>query len=116
MRDLRGEDALDALADMLIPLSVIFKDKNIVNAFRSGDTITAAKIALKEYKKEVLECMAILDGENPETYNPGIMVLPVRLLEILNSPELTLLFPSPRPKSLPAFSGRATENITEEGH
>ena len=107
LSEIKGEDALDILADLLEPLSEFSQDKVFIAYIRAGKKIPAIKYALKTHKKALLTVMALLEGENPDTYSPSITRLPVMVLELLNDPELVMLFPS---EQTVTSSGSATES------
>lgn len=108
LSEIKGEDALDVLADALGELSVIFGDQNFAKLVRGGASkMDAVKYLLKEHKKEVLTVMAIIEGENPDEYEPTIIEIPVKLLALLNDPDIKLLFPS---LETVTSSGSAMEN------
>ena len=95
LSDIKGERALDVLADLIDPVAEIFGDKEISAALQSGKApAKAIKLALKNHKRAVLDMMAALDGEDPATYQPSLFVLPKRLLDLLNDPEVQQLFSS----------------------
>lgn len=95
LSDIKGERALDVLADMIEPVAEIMGDRDIAAILQSGKApIKAIKLALKNHKRAVLDMMAAIDGEDPETYQPSIFVLPKRLLDLLNDPEVQRLFSS----------------------
>ena len=83
------------LADLIDPVAEILDDKEISAALQSGKApAKAIKLALKNHKRAVLDMMAAIDGEDPETYQPSLFVLPKRLLDLLNDPEVQQLFAS----------------------
>ena len=95
LSDIKGERALDVLADMIDPVAEIMSDKEIVGILRAGKSpAKAIKLSLKNHKRAVLTMMAAIDGEDPETYQPSLFVLPKRLLDLLNDPEVQRLFSS----------------------
>ena len=95
LSDIKGERALDVLADLIDPVAEIMADKEIVEILRSGKApAKAIKLSLKNHKKAVLAMMAAIDGEDPETYQPSLFVLPKRMLDLLNDPEVQQLFSS----------------------
>ena len=110
LSDYRGEDALDILADLLEPSAEIFGDKEFAKVYKTQTRLAAVKYALKNHKKPVIQILAILDGEDPETYSPGLMTLPLRLLEILNDPELVSLFTLQEQSADKTSSGPVMEN------
>ena len=92
--ELKGEAALDALADMIEPASEIMTDKAFVDAIKSNDRIKAVKVALKNHKKAIIAILAATEGVKPEEYEVSFITLPIKLLEFLNDPEVTSLFQS----------------------
>lgn len=104
-----GEQALDILADIIEPMVEICSDKEIMRQYRSGQKIRAVQRAIKEHKKSVITILAVMDGADPAEYNPKLVTLPMRLLEILNDPDLVSLFQS-QGQSSKASSGSAMVN------
>lgn len=114
--ELKGEQALDVLADILEPVVEILQDKEIMDEARDGATnLGLVQKILKLHKKEVLQIMAIVDQEDPETYAPNIFVLPSRLLELFSMPEMKVLFTSQGQKNGGEHSGSAMENTEGKG-
>lgn len=109
LSEIRGERALDALADLIDPVSIIAQDREIRLAIQNGNNNFAIKQGLKKHKKEVMQILAILDGEDVETYSPNILTVPTKLLEILNDPDLASLFQS-QGQIMNTSSGSVTEN------
>ena len=95
LSEIKGDRALDVIADLLDPMAEIMGDKQISDILKSGKApIRAIKLSLKNHKKAVLYMMAIIDGEDPETYAPSLLEIPKRLLDLLNDPEVQRLFAS----------------------
>ena len=93
LSEIKGDRALDVLADIMEPLARILTDEEITKTANNGEPkLLLAKKILKGHKKEVIEILAILDGEKPETYEVNLLTLPVKLVEILNDPEIGNLF------------------------
>ena len=116
LSEYKGEKALDMLADLIEPATSIMADKEIARMAKAQmPAIKIVKLAIKNHKREVLEIMAILDGEDPKDYAEKInlFTLPARLLEILNDPDFMSLFTS-QGKTTETFSTSATES-TEDG-
>lgn len=90
--DIRGEEALDVLADIMEPASEIMTDKDVILLARAGERLRSVSTAIKNHKKAVIEILAILDGEDPEEYEPSLMSLPTKLLEIFNDPTMQQVF------------------------
>lgn len=93
LSEIKGEKALDAMADLLEPLSLIFADPEIQRSVKNDEPkMILVKKILKTHKKEAIQIMAILDGETPETYEISLLKIPLKLLEIINDPEVQSLF------------------------
>lgn len=112
LSEIKGEDALDVLADVLEPVSVIEQDEQFVKAVREKEfsKIEMVRYLLKNHKSEILKTMAIIDGKDVENYSPSIIELPVMLLDLLNDPDLLSLFTS---QDTVTSSGSVTENTEE---
>lgn len=93
LSEIKGERAIDAMADLLEPLSLIFADAEIQKSIKSEEPkLLLIKKILKAHKKEAIQIMAILDGEKPEEYEVSLLKIPMKLLEIMNDPEVVSLF------------------------
>lgn len=112
LSDIHGEEALDVLADIIDPATEIMADQNLANYVRSGQNIAAIRVAIKDHKKAVIRVLATLDGEDPETYKPGVLTLPIKLLEIINDPDVMQVFSLQGQKIGEEFSGSATASTT----
>ena len=113
LSEIKGQEAIDVLADLMSPASIIFTDKEVVKLLRGGEKIKAIQAMLKSHSKEVIEMLAILDREDPKTYEPSIVTLPMKLLEFFNDPEVSELFFSQEQTKDETSSSSVTE-ITEE--
>ena len=114
LSEYKGDDALDLLADLLEPASEIIGDPEVKEMFQSKEPmLKTVKIIIKNHKKAVTEILAYLDGEDPETYEPGFLTLPIKLLEILNDRELLSVFLLQAQNSGEDISGSVMENIEE---
>lgn len=115
LSDFKGEKALDILADLIVPASEVFGDKEVLNAFQSGKRLNAVKLAIKNHKTAVIEILAVLEGETPEEYAEKITIftLPLKLLQILNDPELLQAFSLQGQAGDATSSGSASETIEE---
>lgn len=112
LSDIKGEDALDILADLIEPAAQFAMDDQFVKLVQGDNNLAAVKYAIKSHKKEVLAIMAILEGEDPKNYTPPLLRLPVMLLELLNDPELISLF---QLQGTVTSSGPAMESTEETG-
>ena len=111
LSDYKGEEALDIIVELLEPITKIMSDKEIAEAYQKVSKLEAIKIAIKNHKKEVIEILAILDGEDPAKYEVNIFTLPAKILEILNDPEFLNLFGSQGQTGGAISSGSVLENI-----
>lgn len=92
LSEIKGEEALDVLAEIIEPAAQIFTDENVKKALKSESRIKAAKIILKDHKKAILALMAALEETPVEEYKPTLLSLPALILGVLNDPELQNLF------------------------
>ena len=92
LSEYKNEQALDILADILEPAATIFSDKEVKEAFGTGDKIKGIKTVIKTHKKEIIEILAVLDGVPVAEYECNVLTFPVKLLEILNDTDLTNFF------------------------
>ena len=115
MAERTNEEALDLFADLLEPVAVLLGDKelrDIIN--RKEPMIRAAAAAIRNHKSEVIQILARLDGVPVEEYRVNLLALPVKVVRLLNKPEVAELFIGAGQMNVAASSGSATEN-TEDG-
>ncbi len=111
LSEIKGEDALDVLADVLDPFAEIAQDEKFVNIVRSGSSkIKIIEYLLRNHKKEVINILAILDGKSLDDFKPSVIQIPIMLLSLLNDPDLVMLFTSAETVT---SSGSAMENTGE---
>lgn len=107
LSEIKGEDALDVLADVLEQFVGIAQDEELVGLVRSNASkLKIVEYLLRNHKKEVIRILAVLDGKNAEEFTPNIIQVPVMLISLLNDPDLAMLFTS---AETAASSGSATE-------
>lgn len=111
LNEIKGEQALDVLADIMIPACDIAADPALAKKIDAGDPkVVVVAYVLKNHKKQVLEIMARLDGEDPARYSPNLLALPKKVLEIVNDPEIMAFFTSQGQTEDEELSGSATES------
>lgn len=120
LADVKGDAALELTADLIDPVTEIMSDPAVAAAYRGtekepGSKAKAIKVAIKTHKKAITTILALMDEEDPKTYEPSAMVIPVRLLQILSDPDMNSLFILPDQSSEENTSGSASENSKEEG-
>lgn len=108
LSDIKGDEAFEVLADLIDPASAIMADKEVETSFRSEPRLAFIKLLLKKHSKEITEILAILDRKPVEEYEVNLVALPVKVMELLNDPELEGLFQSQGQTE--TSSGSATEN------
>ena len=91
LSEYRGEEALNVLADLIEPAGEIMSDKEIGEVFKQN-RFKAIGLAIKNHKKAVMQILATMDGVPVDDYKCNVFSLPVKILEILNDPEMIQLF------------------------
>ena len=112
LSEYQGEAALDLLADLIEPAGEIMSDKEIGDAFKEN-RFKAIGIAIRNHKKAVIQIMAAMDGVPVDEYKCNVFTLPVKILELLNDPDLVQLFTYQGQTGDANSSGSASENIGE---
>lgn len=92
MRELKNEQAIEALADMFDPIVEIASDEEVKSAAQSNDKVLMVKLILKNHAKAIFEIMAVSEGIPVDEYECNMLTLPVKLLEMFNRPEFSVLF------------------------
>lgn len=110
LSDIKGEKALEVLADILEPATEIFTDPAVEQAYRTKRRVDVAVVIIKNHPKAILRIMALLDGEDPKTYAPSLIELPKKVLELINDPALKDFFKSQGQRLDETSSGSAMEN------
>lgn len=111
--EIKGERALDLLADMLEPFTEIMTDPELKNIAQNGTKIMMLKRILKHHKKSVIAIMALLENTDPETYEPTLTEIPAKIMQVLNDPAFAPFFTSQGQKKDAKYSGSATESTEE---
>ena len=112
LSEYQGEAALNILADMIEPAGEIMSDKEIGEVFKEN-RFKAIGLAIKNHKKAVMQILATMDGVPVEEYKCNVFSLPVKILELLNDPEMIQLFQYQGQTGDANSSGSASENIGE---
>lgn len=113
-KELKNEQAIEALADMFDPILEIASDDAIKSAARSNNKILVIKLMLKNHARSVFELMAASEGVPVDEYECNVLTLPANLIELLNRPEFEVLFQSQGQKEEKTSSGSATESTEGE--
>lgn len=117
LREIKGDEAIDVLAELLEYVTVITNDEDIKALLQDEDTVMAnvVKVALKKYKKEIINILAIMNGVPVEKYDVNLAVLPQEMLALANDPDVVKLFTSQGQMISEESSGSATQNTTATG-
>lgn len=114
LSEIKGEKALDTLADLIEPLGEIVTDPEIQEMHKAGmPRIKMIKPAIKNHKKAVVTVLALLDGENPDTYEVDLLTLPRKMMEVINDPYISEVFQSQSQRMPQESFGSATVNTEE---
>jgi len=113
LSDIKGEEALDVLADIIEPAAEIMADKQIANMVRANvPKIKIIKPMIKNHKTQIIEILARIDGKEIDEYKNmmTLTTLPMRLIEFMNDPQMAEVFHSQVQSSQSASSGLVTES------
>lgn len=124
LSDLKGEEALDVLADIIEPMALVFADEEIQKLQKMQKEgkkippIEYIKPALKNHKEEVLTILARIENIPVDEYRDSVnfLTLPLQILSVVNDPIVKSLFHSQSQTDITslASSGSAIAN-TEAG-
>lgn len=93
LSEIKGKKALETTAELIEPLAHILADGTISEAVKAQKPVLSiVKMLLKGWPDDVITILALLDGADPATYEVNMLTLPVKLLEVLNDPEVQTLF------------------------
>jgi hypothetical protein len=118
LQDVKGEEALDVLADVLDYAVRLVKNDKIrealnTNGFRDIETI---KLLIKEGKHDIISIMAIIDGKSYDDFveTLDLLTLPMMLYQTFNDEAVQSVFISQAQQTGVTSSGLASE--TTEGN
>lgn len=113
LSEIKGKAAIEVIGLIIEPAAEIMTDPDFRDLARQRKITKAASVALKNHQEAVLTILAALDGEDPETYNPSLLSIPAKLLELFNDPELMELFtPQDQISERPSY-GPVSENTED---
>lgn len=115
LSEVKGEAALDLLADIIEPATSILADPKVQKAIKKDNKMVVIKLILKDHKKAVIEIMAAMDGVPVSEYKVNILTLPMKLLEIMNDEELVSFFTSAELTEEQTISTESAENTEAPG-
>lgn len=91
LSEIKGEEALDVIAEILVPITAIANDDEVKEGFETN-VAKCISIMLKKYKAEVMHILAVVDGKKVEDLDFDILELTGSLVELLNEPAVQSLF------------------------
>jgi len=109
LSEIKGERALEVLADLIEPIKILATDEKFRTEL-SKDKLSGIKYLLKNQSKTIITVLAIVNGEDPETYEPNLLTLPMTLIEFFNDPSIMELFGLQSQTSEKTSSGSVTVN------
>lgn len=115
LSEIKNEQALEVLAEIIEPISKIAGDETIKNELKNGTTLAKqAKYILKTYKSEVMDILAALECTPRNEYTCDLVSLPVKLLELLNDADLISAFTSAAASAVQTSSGSQSGTAAEK--
>lgn len=91
LSEYKNEDAIELLADLMIPAVDILASPEVKNAFSGGkQPLEIVQVILKHKPKACMDLLRILDGS--DDFECNIITAPKMLLELLNDKELMSFF------------------------
>lgn len=93
LSDIKGDKAFEVLADLITPIKVLATDEEIRKAAEES-YIDGLQVALRTHPDEIKAILAILDLEAPDTYEVSLALLPRKMMELWNDPDIRDLFMS----------------------
>lgn len=91
LSEIKDDRALDVLAEIIEPAADIVADAECKRLYEESK-VKCAAYAIKNHKDAVKAILAAMEGVPAEEYHCNVFTLPMRLLEILNDPEMEMLF------------------------
>ena len=92
MKQKMKEKVVHSIMAMLLSAGIIMPVLGALDSSLAKPKLLLIKKILKAHKREAIQIMAILDGEKPETYDLNLLKIPMKMLEIVNDPEIQSLF------------------------
>lgn len=103
--EIKNEDALDLLCDIIDPTIRIVQDKDLAKAIvDKKPKLECVKIAIKNNKDAIIEILARIKGIDVEKYDANLVEMMAEIFEILNDKELLDFFTSQKLKEVETSS------------
>ena len=115
IEDYKNEAALDLLVEIMEPAVELMSDKEAVaKLYTEKERMQGVKDLIKNHKSAVTRIFAAIDGVPVEEYEYSLIMVPLRLLEIVNNKEMLAFFTAQQSQDSNGVSGNAMETITEK--
>lgn len=95
LSEIKGESALDVLAELMEPIAEIMGDQEMIDLLQSEKPkLLAVNIAIKNHKDAVITALALLEQKEREEFLQELTLakLPIMLLDVVNDPDIQPLF------------------------
>lgn len=93
LSEIKGDKAFEVLADLITPIKVLAIDDDIKEASKKS-YLDGVQVALRKYPNEIKTILAVLELEDPEKYEITLASLPMKVMEVVNDPDIQSLFTS----------------------
>ena len=113
LSEYKNEEALEMLAELIDPCAEVFGDDDFKKGATTNNFALAAKAMCKNHPKATIKILSVLDGVPVDKYECNLLTLPMRVIELLNDPELLAFFTYQGQSEDEADSGSVTENTEE---
>lgn len=111
--EMRDEQAVEVLGDLLDPFIEILKSKEVQEASKGNVSIELAKAMIKANPHAVLQILAICNQVPLEKYHPNPFEVVRDLASVLMDENVMTLFFSSEPRAVSTVSGSATGDTRE---
>ena len=95
LSEIKGEAALDVLADIIEPIAEIAMDAEVREMRQAGKPrLLIVKQIIKAHKEALIQVLAALDMKTVEEYKEtvSLVTLPLQVMEMLNDEQVSELF------------------------
>lgn len=93
LSEFKGEQALEILADLIEPCSVIFTDEEVKKAWEEKSArVKLAKLILVKHKSECIDMLCALNEIEAEDFNFNAVEIITMLIQLFEDEELTAFF------------------------
>lgn len=93
LSEIKGEEALDVMAEILVPITDIVQDEDVRAGFETN-VAKCVSIALKNHKESIIDIFTAINGKPKEETLAEIdlLTLPSYMIDVLNEPQVQALF------------------------